>query len=55
MIFDLQGTLIESHVIDRSGRTQIRVEGGALKAGMYIYTLMVDQKEMDTKRMILTK
>ena len=28
---------------------------GELTAGMYLYALIVDGKEVDTKRMILTK
>jgi hypothetical protein len=31
------------------------IEGHTLKAGMYLYTLIADGKEVDTKKMILTK
>lgn len=33
----------------------ILINGGAFKAGMYMYSLIADGKEIDTKRMILTK
>jgi hypothetical protein len=35
--------------------TSVTIEGHTLKAGMYLYTLIADGKEVDTKRMILTK
>jgi len=33
----------------------ITIEGYELRAGMYIYSFVVGGKEIDTKRMILTK
>jgi hypothetical protein len=34
---------------------QITMSGNSLEPGMYLYALVVDGKEVDTKRMILTK
>jgi hypothetical protein len=53
-IFNLQGALIKQIPIkkDQSG---IIISGSELSAGMYLYSLIVDGKEIDTKRMILTK
>lgn len=55
IIFDLQGTLIKSLPILQKGKGQIVINGFELAAGMYLYTLVVDDKEVDTKRMILIK
>jgi hypothetical protein len=53
VIFDLNGLLIKSYDIQNSGDGSIKINGNELKAGMYIYTLIVNQKEIDSKRMIL--
>jgi hypothetical protein len=37
------------------GTDSITIEGGALSAGIYYYSLYVDNKLIDTKQMILTK
>ncbi|MDR2408109.1 MAG: tail fiber domain-containing protein [Bacteroidales bacterium] len=53
-IFNMQGTLIKQIPIkkDQSG---ILISGSELSAGMYLYSLIVNEKLIDTKRMILTK
>lgn len=53
LIFDMQGTLKKSIPISGNGKGQIMVNGNELVAGMYLYSLIVDGKEIDTKRMIL--
>lgn len=53
VIFDLNGLLIKKYDILNSGNDTIKINGNELKAGMYIYTLIVNQKEIDSKRMIL--
>ncbi|MCC7332615.1 MAG: T9SS type A sorting domain-containing protein [Flavobacteriales bacterium] len=55
IIFDLQGTLIDIYPIYESGKNEIKILGSKYKPGMYIYSLLVNGKEVDTKRMILTK
>lgn len=55
MVFDLNGTLLQSYPIKSTGLGEIVIEGRALKAGMYIYTLVVDGQEVDSKKMILSK
>jgi hypothetical protein len=56
-IFDMQGGLLKTY--DRlsvsDGKGSITINGGELRAGMYMYSLIIDGKEIDTKRMILTK
>lgn len=52
-IFDMNGILIKQYPIKEAGNGSIDINANELKAGMYIYTLIVNQKEIDTKRMIL--
>ena len=49
----MQGSLIQRIPADRSGSVEIKAAG--LNAGMYLYSLIADGQEVDTKRMILTK
>lgn len=53
MIFDMQGSLKKTILISQNGKGQITVNGFELTAGMYLYSLIIDDKEIDTKRMIL--
>ena len=55
LIFNMQGTLIKSYNLKTlKGNGKIVINVGELIHGMYIYTLIVNNKEIDTKRMILT-
>jgi hypothetical protein len=54
-IYNMQGEQIKYIAINEKGNTSITIEGHSLKAGMYLYTLIADGKEVDTKKMILTK
>jgi Chaperone of endosialidase len=54
-LFDMQGALIKTFEDLKNGSGELIINGGELKAGMYLYSLVVDEKEIDTKRMILTK
>jgi hypothetical protein len=54
-IYDLQGTQIKSYPINQRGSGSITIQGNELKAGMYIYSLVVDGKNIGTEKMILTK
>jgi hypothetical protein len=53
-LFDMNGTQLKSFPIETKGAGNIIISASELKAGMYLYTLIVDSKEIDTKRMILT-
>lgn len=55
LIFNMQGTLIKTYSNLNSGKGEITISSGELKAGMYMYSLIANGKEIDTKRMILTK
>jgi|GEM_PF-6643202 len=53
-IFNLQGSMIASYPLTNN-KGVVSVKGNDLNAGMYLYSLIVDGMEIDTKRMILTK
>jgi len=54
-IYNLQGVELKSYPLTQAGVNTIMVNGLELPAGMYLYTLVVDNEIIDTKRMILTK
>jgi len=54
-IYDLTGSqIVRFDLRDRGVISTLTVRGRELKAGMYIYSLIVDGREIDSKRMILT-
>ena len=53
-IFNMQGSLVRQIAIG-SMQQSVIINGSELTAGMYMYSLIVEGKEIDTKRMILTK
>lgn len=53
-IYDMQGLQIKSYDIIERGYSSIIINASELQPGMYLYTLIMDEKEVDTKRMILT-
>ena len=54
-VFNLTGELLQSYPISSFGNGQVIVSGSTLNAGMYIYSLVVDEQIVATKRMVLTK
>lgn len=54
LIFDMNGLLINSYQIKKE-MSSIKINGNELNSGMYIYTLVINNQEIDTKRMILSK
>lgn len=55
MIFDMQGTLIKTISLIKSTNGSVSINGNELKPGMYLYSLIINNKEIDTKRMIITE
>lgn len=53
-VYDLYGNQKLRTNITERGNVDITIEGNTLTAGMYIYTLIADGVEIDSKRMILT-
>lgn len=54
-IYNLQGKQIKQINIEERGNGSVIINGYELTPGMYMYTLIVDGKEIDTKKMILTE
>jgi DNA-binding Lrp family transcriptional regulator len=54
-IFNMQGIQLEEYRINGTGDQLVRINGNRFKPGMYLYSLVVNGREVDTKRMILTK
>ena len=53
-IFDMTGKMLKKLPIS-SGETSVTIGGYELGEGMFLYTLIVNGREIDTKRMIITK
>ena len=53
-IFDLQGKMLKKVPV-LQGSNSVAIDGGELGAGMFLYSLIVNGQEADTKRMILSK
>jgi trimeric autotransporter adhesin len=55
IISDINGQNLANVVIGGKGSGQITVTAGTLVAGDYIYSLIVDGRKVDTKKMVLVK
>lgn len=53
-IFDMTGKMLKKLPIS-SGESSVSINGWELGEGMFLYTLIVNGHEIDTKRMIITK
>ena len=53
-LYNMQGNQIKSMFINQRDQGNEIIHGSELQPGMYMYTLIVDGLEVDTKRMILT-
>jgi hypothetical protein len=53
-IFDMTGKMLKKLPVS-SGDSSVKVNGWELGEGMFLYTLLVNGQEIDTKRMIITK
>lgn len=54
-IYNMQGTQLKKIEITDRNNVTIIIQGAELTAGMYMYALIVDGKEVDMKKMILTE
>lgn len=54
-IYDMNGKQIDKYQISERGNTSVEITAGSLSAGIYMYSLIIDGKVLDTKRMILTE
>jgi hypothetical protein len=55
MVFDMQGVLLRRYSLEGTGESSLTISGNQYRPGMYLYSLIIDQKEIDTKRMILSE
>ena len=55
LLFNMQGVLLKSFSDLDKSTTELVVNGSEFNPGMYLYSLIVDGKEIGTKRMILTE
>jgi len=53
-IFDMSGKLLKKIPVS-SGMESVSINGYELGEGMFLYTLMANGREVDTKRMVLSK
>ena len=53
-VYDLNGSQKLRKDIQQRGNAEVTIDGNTFPAGMYIYTLICDGQEIDSKRMILT-
>jgi hypothetical protein len=54
-VYNMQGILLREYKVANRGHASIEITGGELMPGMYLYSLIADGKEIDTKRMILSQ
>ncbi len=55
LVFNMQGTLVKTYGIQGRNQAEVTISGAELNPGMYIYSLVLDNREIDSKRMILTE
>jgi hypothetical protein len=55
IVTDMNGTVIKSLTISAKGKGNLTLGRNALAAGEYIYSLWIDGRQVDSKRMIITK
>lgn len=55
IVYSSNGTIIKEYQLNTKSQQLLSISGGQLAAGSYIYSLFVDKKLIDTKKMILTQ
>jgi trimeric autotransporter adhesin len=53
LITDMAGTQVMALPLELQGAGQVLIHGGSLTTGTYVYTLVVDGRKVESKRMIL--
>lgn len=54
-VYDMSGNQLGEYTLNERGDGTLTISASEYHAGMYLYSLIADGKEIDTKRMILTK
>jgi hypothetical protein len=55
ILYNMNGSPVKNIPLSGTGAGNIVIEGSELNPGMYMYALIVDNKHIDTKNMILTE
>lgn len=55
LIFNLSGIEVKRLIINNSEQNQFIISANTFSSGTYLYTLFIDGKPIDTKKMILTQ
>ncbi len=55
LVLDMNGKQLKSYELTQRGSGNVVIYGNDLRAGMYLYALMANNKLVDTKRMVLTE
>lgn len=53
--YDNSGTILKTSHIKEKGKGSVLIYGSNLSSGVYSYTLLADNKPIDTKRMVKVK
>ena len=54
-MYNMTGVPVKNYTIEQTGEGVLTIMGSELNPGMYLYSLIVDGIEVDTRRMILTE
>jgi len=54
LVFDMSGKLLRTYTIT-AAESSIQIDANELVPGMYLYSLVVNNREIDTKKMIITQ
>jgi hypothetical protein len=54
-VYNFQGEQLKSFIINSTGKGSLNIRGNDLKPGIYLYDLIIDNKPVGTKKMILTQ
>lgn len=55
LVFDMNGKLLKTLKLEGTGKGSITISANDFRPGMYYYSLIINNKEVDTKKMILTE
>lgn len=53
-VYDMNGLQLKEYSVYNQGKNTITIKSNEFKPGMYMYSLLVDGKLIDTKRMVIT-
>ena len=53
-IYNLQGIPVKKINITEKGKSEVQINTSDLKAGIYMYSLIVDNQLINSKRMVVT-